>query len=312
MASISAMLSDLADFPENHPYLAEALPTIAGAVLMARRGRNGQPTTIGAPLGAGLLAGGQLLGDYAAQQATKNQTAKSNKLLAQTFGAKPLPLPDFITQGGSVKDYFDAHPELKTKQPAGIKPISVPGSPLGYVDDKGVWHAVSGAPTVPNKLEKVTPYDDWKKEHPNGTVEEYADFTAKEKLKGEKPDKPEKPRETLWAPPGGGPPMIVNLDTGISRALPGLAGRPPTGSAPKTVTAAQALANVKSATTSAIAALGKTGYGTLGFSGPPPGAIKAAVHDTLANTGLSDTGYPLKDGQKVKLSNGKIVVWHND
>jgi len=113
MASIGDMLSDLSNFPENHPFLTEALPTIAGAVLMARRGRNGQPTTIGAPLGAGLLAGGQLFGNYVKEKQAAQQTAKQQKLLASTFGAKALPLPDYVQQGGDLKDYRTAHPTEK-------------------------------------------------------------------------------------------------------------------------------------------------------------------------------------------------------
>jgi len=421
MASIGDMLSDLSNFPENHPFLTEALPTIAGAVLMARRGRNGQPTTIGAPLGAGLLAGGQLFGNYAKEKEAAQQAAKQQKLLASTFGAKALPLPDYIQQGGDLKVYREAHPIQK---PQPIKPLSIPGSPVGYVGPDGKWVSVAGAPTVPVKTEKPTSFQEWKDSgHPHGTYEQFADFQAAERRKGEKP---ERPREVLWAPPGGGPPAIVNLDTGTSRPLPALAGRPaPRGSTPKSsryvmpdgtildlkagdaipsgavpissygkpktvageywyspadkdwkwvakgdpipasytksapkeaaaakptrymladgtikdflpgekvppdaeslssarkvspaaakgTTPQQAIANVKNAQAIVVGRLGKPGGGFLGFgAGPVPAKIAGALHDQLAASGLSDSGYPLKNGQKVKLSDGRIVTWTN-
>ena len=432
MASMSDILNELSKLPEDHPYLAEAIPTILGAVLSARRGRNGQPTTIGAPLGAGLLAGGQLIGNYEKDRASRQSITQQAALLGKTFPqalpanqagppSPPLSIPDFLQQSATagvdpstaLKNYREAHPTEKEPPPT---PFSEwrKFNPTAPMSD---WENLITKPGQPTLL------GGFLKANPNATPQEQADFLAQAHLAGErppKPDKPERPREQVLQDSSGNA-VIVNLDSGASRPLPGIfksaatvtkpsryvttdgkildlkagdtipAGATPVGSygkptkaageywyspddkdwkwidkgapippsytksapkeaaatkptrymladgtikdflpgekvpsdatsisqsrkappaPPKMTTPAQALANVKNAQATVLSRMGKPGGGFLGIgAGPSSAKVQGAVHDALAHAGLSDSGYPLKDGQKVKLSDGRIVTW---
>ena len=255
--------------------------TQPAAQLLMARGRK-----VGLPLGAGLSIFGGLADAMQQHQQSRAQNTALIQALQQSNPAAAKALAPFAQAGGNVQEAFKTlFPQQKS---AGLTPFEVwqKQNPSAPVAD---WEKII---QKPEKLSKETPFDLWLKQNPTGTFTDYEHA----RLTGERPEKPDKPREQVITNDDGTR-VILNLDTGATRPV---AGKSKTTGAPKPWGRKDAMAAYDRADKAARTKLTKPG--TLwGKTAPSEDDVARERTVNLARYGLDADGNPLPVGAKMTL-----------
>lgn len=322
MGWLDDILGNLGKAASNHEELLGAIPLIAGSALLARNGR------LGAPIGAGLATLGGLMELRNQQQKPQSPIEFYNPKTQQIEYQTPTVGQPLTPPTGYQP--FDVYKlEQQKKQGQGAKPFPIYNPATG----EERFFDPSKSDTVPKGFvsasfykkpgEEKTPggiysgaYQAYLIQHPGDTV-----GAARAATKAETDARiaarpvtnidvqtPVSPADIAPALPGSKEPgaVLMRSKSGKLTAVPSPIGPkpPPVGKSEDFLTArGKAMAQAKTELTN-------PGYI---FKGVPAGPkIAARANDLLIGLGWNPaTGQRLKEGEKVKLSNGTIAIWHD-